>query len=80
LHLSKDQDIELKSGDRVRVRTPGGGGYGDPFQRHPSSVLEDVRLGYYSVEQACNLFGVIINLKVSVFEVDQKATKKSRGV
>ena len=38
LHLSKDQDIELKSGDRVRVRTPGGGGYGDPLQRHPSSV------------------------------------------
>jgi N-methylhydantoinase B len=64
----------------VRVRTPGGGGYGDPFQRHPSSVLEDVRLGFYSVEQACNLFGVIINTGASGFEVDQTATKKSRGI
>ena len=29
-HLSKAQDIPLGPGDRVRVRTPGGGGYGDP--------------------------------------------------
>ena len=29
-HLSKAQDIPLAPGDRVRVRTPGGGGYGDP--------------------------------------------------
>ena len=26
-HLSKEQDIPLKAGDRVAVRTPGGGGY-----------------------------------------------------
>src|SRR5262249_25000021 len=29
-HLSKEQDIPLKAGDRVRVGTPGGGGYGVP--------------------------------------------------
>ena len=29
-HLSKEQDIALAPGDRVLVRTPGGGGYGDP--------------------------------------------------
>ena len=27
-HLSKEQDIPLVSGDRVHVKTPGGGGYG----------------------------------------------------
>ena len=32
-HLSKAQDIPLAPGDRVRVRTPGGGGYGDPRDR-----------------------------------------------
>ena len=63
----------------MRVRTPGGGGYGDPLQRHPSSVLEDVRLGLYSVEQACNLFGVIINERGSGLEVDHKATIETRG-
>ena len=38
--------------DRVHVRTPGGGGYGEPFERDPNLVLEDVRLGRYSVEEA----------------------------
>lgn len=56
-HLSKAQDIALEPGDRVRVRTPGGGGYGDPAQRDPALVAEDVRLGRYSAEEARRLFG-----------------------
>ncbi len=60
-HLSKEQDIPLKAGDRVRVGTPGGGGYGDPFKRNPQAVLADVRMGYYSVEQAKERFGVAID-------------------
>lgn len=44
-HLSKEQDIPLKAGDRVRVRTPGGGGYGDPAERDPALTAEDKRLG-----------------------------------
>ena len=56
-HLSKAQDIALQPGDRVRVRTPGGGGYGDPAARDPSLVAEDVRLGRYTAEEARRLFG-----------------------
>ena len=55
-HLSKAQDIPLKPGDRVRVRTPGGGGYGDPALRAPTLVDEDVRLGRYSEDEARRLF------------------------
>ena len=55
-HLSKAQDIPLAPGDRVRVRTPGGGGYGDPARRDPVAVAEDVRLGRYSAEAARRLF------------------------
>ncbi|WP_295077203.1 hydantoinase B/oxoprolinase family protein [Tabrizicola sp.] len=51
-HLSKAQDIALKPGDRVRVRTPGGGGYGPPEKRDPALVAEDVRLGRYTAEEA----------------------------
>ena len=29
-HLSKEQDIRLKKGDKVQVQTPGGGGFGNP--------------------------------------------------
>lgn len=59
-HLSKAQDIPLTAGDRVRVGTPGGGGYGDPFTRPPELVAEDVRLGRYSAEEARALFGVAL--------------------
>ena len=56
-HLSKAQDIALAPGDRVRVRTPGGGGYGDPMARDPALVAEDVRLGRYTAEEAATRFG-----------------------
>ena len=56
-HLSKEQDIPLKAGDRVRVGTPGGGGYGDPRDRDPDLVARDVQLGYYTADQARKLFG-----------------------
>ncbi|MEM7045072.1 MAG: hydantoinase B/oxoprolinase family protein, partial [Pseudomonadota bacterium] len=44
-HLSKEQDIPLQAGDRVRVRTPGGGGYGPASERDPVLIAEDERLG-----------------------------------
>jgi N-methylhydantoinase B len=59
-HLSKEQDIPLKAGDSVRVGTPGGGGYGDPRERDPELVRRDVELGYYTPEQARDLFGVAL--------------------
>ncbi|BBD35452.1 methylhydantoinase [Aminobacter sp. Y103A] len=59
-HLSKEQDIPLKSGDRVSVATPGGGGYGDPMERDAGLVLHDVGLGYYTRAQAADMFGVVI--------------------
>ncbi|MEI4470894.1 hydantoinase B/oxoprolinase family protein [Frigidibacter sp. MR17.24] len=56
-HLSKAQDIALSAGDRVHVRTPGGGGYGPASERDPALVAEDVRLGRYDAETAKRLFG-----------------------
>jgi len=46
-HLSKEQDISLKAGDRVRVETPGGGGYGNPAERDPALTRRDQEMGYY---------------------------------
>ena len=56
-HLSKEQDIPLTAGDRVRVGTPGGGGYGDPRKRDRALVRRDVALGYYTAADAERLFG-----------------------
>jgi N-methylhydantoinase B len=60
-HLSKEQDIPLKAGDRVRVGTPGGGGYGDPLTRDPKAVLHDVAMGYYTPQEAAERFGVAVD-------------------
>ncbi len=73
-HLSKEQDIALAPGDRVRVETPGGGGYGDPFDRDPQAVLSDVLSGYYSASQAQELFGVVVRDR----ELDLRATTIQR--
>ncbi|MDO9502835.1 hydantoinase B/oxoprolinase family protein [Falsiroseomonas sp.] len=57
LHLSKDQGLHLRAGDRVEVMTPGGGGYGNPQDRDPALVAQDVRRGYYTADQAKALWG-----------------------
>jgi N-methylhydantoinase B len=57
LHLSKDQGLRMQPGDRVEVMTPGGGGYGNPRDRDPALVAQDVRRGYYTAEQAKALWG-----------------------
>lgn len=55
-HLSKAQDIALAPGDRVRVRTPGGGGYGPPELRDKALIEEDLRLGRYSQDASNRLY------------------------
>jgi N-methylhydantoinase B len=75
-HLSKDQDIAIRPGDRVEVMTPGGGGYGDPFARDPDLVARDVRRGYYAADQAEALFGVVLTRDG---EVDAAVTAVRRG-
>ncbi len=51
-HLSKGEGYELTPGDWVQVRTPGGGGYGDPRQRDPLLVRRDVDRGYITEGEA----------------------------
>ncbi|MGI9354575.1 MAG: hydantoinase B/oxoprolinase family protein [Rhizobiaceae bacterium] len=77
-HLSKEQDIPLTAGDRVCVRTPGGGGYGVPFERSSEAVLMDVMLERYTVAQAAEMFGVAIIDET--MEIDVLQTKALRKV
>lgn len=42
---SKGEGITLAPGDLLRIRTPGGGGYGPPEQREPGLVAEDLAEG-----------------------------------
>ncbi|WP_033296353.1 hydantoinase B/oxoprolinase family protein [Amycolatopsis jejuensis] len=46
----------------VTLRTPGGGGFGDPRQRDPMLVLRDVRDELLTAEAAERLYGVRVDL------------------
>ena len=58
----------LRAGDRVRFQLMGGGGYGDPFERDPDRVAEDVRAGLVSVEGARADYGVVFDPGTSAVE------------
>lgn len=44
--VSKVTGLRLAAGDRVRLETPGGGGWGDPAKRDETERARDRRLGY----------------------------------
>jgi N-methylhydantoinase B len=72
--LPKIDVLGLEPGDVLSVRTPGGGGHGDPLARPPAEVLVDVEAGLVSPEQARAAYGVI----VAGGEVDAPATAAER--
>ena len=51
----------LDAGDVVRMETSGGGGYGDPLDRAPARVRDDVALGYLTARQARERYGVVFD-------------------
>ena len=57
---SKFANVPVRPGDRIRIVSPAGGGWGPPEQRDPARVLEDVREGYVSAEQARAVYGVMV--------------------
>jgi N-methylhydantoinase B len=54
---SKMVGIRLARGQRLRIESPGGGGYGPVTEREPAKVAEDVRLGYVTPEGAARDYG-----------------------
>lgn len=46
--VSKVTDVLLARGERLRLETPGGGGFGDAAARAPDAKARDRRLGYVS--------------------------------
>lgn len=51
---------KLKRGDVLRLETGGGGGYGHPYDRPETQVLEDVLGGFVSAASAEQFYGVVI--------------------
>ncbi len=71
----KVSGFPLRREDVVREESAGGGGYGDPLERGPDLVATDVRLGYFTADQADRRYGVVLNADGSV---DEPATGRRR--
>jgi len=59
----KSSNVLLQAGDKFRVETGGGGGYGNPADRSSKSVAADVAQGYVSAEAATKLYNFSVEPK-----------------
>jgi N-methylhydantoinase B len=74
--LGSKVTIRLKPGDVVSYRTCGGGGYGNPFERDPALVLQDVLEGKVNARRARDLYRVEIDTHTWTVDIEQ--TEKLR--
>ncbi|MAY87169.1 MAG: methylhydantoinase [Pseudooceanicola sp.] len=75
-------DYPVYTGDEFARPTAGGGGFGDPLERDPKAVCEDVIDDYVSVERAACDYGVVIvenDADLCDYEVDAEATETLRA-
>lgn len=70
------ENIPLRAGDLLRVETPGGGGWGHPYDRDPNAVLRDVREGFATRQAALERYGVSITADMSL-DPDQTAAARA---
>ena len=64
---------------RMIADTPGGGGWGDPFEREPTLVLRDVMDGVVSVEGARRDYGVAVSDDGRSVDVEATARLRAAG-
>ena len=75
---SRFSDYTLQPGDVVSLDTPGGGGLGIPREREPAMVLNDVRNGYVTVEQAKAVYAVSIEASNGDLSLNESKTRELR--
>jgi len=59
--IGKVDVLHLDAGERLRIGTPGGGGFGDPLDRPAGRVAEDVRNGLVSARAGKESYGVVLD-------------------
>ena len=69
--------VPVKTGDVLVKHSSGGGGVGNPAERDPDMVREDVENELVSITTAKEVYRVVIN--PDTLQVDEKATKALRA-
>ena len=71
----------VRAGEVIRIRTTGGGGWGDPLERDPALVVRDVVWRKVSPEAALTDYGVVLTGAVDSDDLgyDAEATAAERA-
>jgi N-methylhydantoinase B len=69
------QSTSMRRGDVYRTASQGGGGYGDPLDRDPARVAQDVENGLVTAEWARRAYGVALD---AGGKADAEATRAAR--
>jgi N-methylhydantoinase B len=78
-HLpAKVTGIPFGAGEFIEFREPNAAGYGDPLERDPALVREDVLDDFTSLELAAEAYGVVFRDGVDL-ELDAEATERRRA-
>jgi N-methylhydantoinase B len=77
---SKQPGRTARAGETVRIVAANGGGVGDPLERAPELVLEDVLDGFVSLQDAERVYGVVITGGSIDGERSAAAREQLRGV
>ena len=72
-------NVRLNKGDAYMMQSGGGGGFGDPMERDPELVAEDVREGYVSPTVALNIYGVVLTTNGDVDVVATQIRRKAKA-
>jgi ribosomal protein L37AE/L43A len=75
--VAKNGQLVMHHGDVFISSHGGGGGFGDPLDRHPDAVSADVRDGYTTVEHARLAYGVVFD-ESAALDVDATSTLRRR--
>jgi N-methylhydantoinase B len=75
-HLRPKGEQTIPAGERLIVLTPGGAGYGSPFDRSAASVVQDVLAGLISKACAETEYGVVVEEGGNFTESHARCTRR----
>ncbi|MFK8081908.1 MAG: hydantoinase B/oxoprolinase family protein [Granulosicoccus sp.] len=79
---AKFSGLRTEKGDVVSYFSPSGGGYGNPLERDPEKVLDDVLDGLITVDHAMDDYGVVLKAVDDGYgwQIDAAATASARKI
>ena len=78
--LGVNRFYEVSEGDVFELISQGGGGFGDPLDRAPEQVRDDVVNGFVSTETALEDYGVVFKKSARELVLDPEQTAKNRAL